>query len=123
MEINIERDDRWMYGITDEGYDSDIDNGIYNCSVMIVAVQSFSIETKNCTIIKTDDHLIVQLDNISYTGEGEYGHYILSDVNLKVKTTLHECYLDNNIYLEGSWYNVSDPDSNGLWRIKLLNKK
>jgi len=124
MEIrNIEREERWIYGVSDEGYDSDIDDGMYVCSIIVTAIQSLSVETKMCLFIKTNNHIVICIDDIVYSGNGEYGHFIVFDSNNKIKATLHESFLNNDMFFEGSWQNAIDNDSMGFWKIKILSKR
>jgi hypothetical protein len=110
----IERDERWIHGLTDH---SDVDqeylikDGVHDGRIMTVALGSNDISLSGCKVIKFGNDLTIKQNKenshvFEYKGVGEFGHYEMSiyqDNELIGKASLHESCEVNEVFLEGSF--------------------
>jgi hypothetical protein len=119
MEQEINRNERWLYGLADDGFDSDIDSGTYNGLVLDVLLNK-NQKLKTCVVIKSNCFLTIKFNDICFLGKGEYGHYILNDNNKLIQLSLHECHKNSKMYFEGTW--SMDNEIKGFWILEVKER-
>jgi hypothetical protein len=126
----IERDERWIHGLTDFSDDEEyiIKDGVHEGRILTVSLGSNDVFLNGCKVIKFGNDLTIKQNRenshaFEYKGAGEFGHYEMSiyqDAQLIGKASLHESSENNEIFLEGSFYHTFEGlRHEGFLRISL----
>ena len=124
MNEMIERDERWVHGLSDCADDfSLLTDGIHDGEIL--KGNTYFFEGNKCKIIKYGNTLALEQskekDSVTYKGEGEFGHYNMKAYKNKEvigESTLHETEEGKTIILEGWWkHSFNGKIESGFWRI------